>query len=274
VTDNPRHPDNATIFALSLWLAVGIVAFVLCGRAMAGAFDGPTGPAVPLLTTMLTMLASLTAWTLFHRDQSRGDLARRVLDGWIALAPVALIACATAVHASAGTLALLGGLLLCGIGYVVAHVAFRLPSRVAIDSTEKTAVRDSATARVDQHLTGEFVPENLTPLGPTADEVPPHEHFERRSLAGGGEQIEAVLIARFLPRQRQTAVHLPIHPVLPHAPHVECEPLDESAVELQVTAVYGYGVRVEVKRTTGLDTEAAIPVGLLVTTARSEISAA
>lgn len=274
MTDNTRQPDTATIAALSLWLVVGSIAVVLCGRAMAGAFDGPVGPAVPLLSTSAALLASLAAWTLFHRDQTRGDIARRVFDGWIAMVPVALIACATAVQAPAGTLALLGGLLLCGIGYVVAHEAFRLPSWAAIDSADQMAVRHSTAAPVDRHSTGESAPENVTPLGPTADEVPPHEHFERRSLAGGGEQIEAVLIARFLPGQRQTAVHLPIHPVLSRPPHVECEPLDESAVELQVTAVYGYGVRVEVKRTADLDAEAAIPIGLLLTTTDCGVSAA
>jgi hypothetical protein len=260
--------------ALGLWAAAGSVAVVLGGRAMTGAFDGPVGPAVPLLSTSAALLASLAAWTLFHRDQNRGDLARRVLDGWIALAPVALIACATSVQASAGTLALLGGLLLCGIGYVVAHEALRLPSRAASESAEETAVRQSTTAFADRHSKGAFVPDTVTPLGPTADEVPLHEHFDRHSLPGGGEQIEAVLIARFQPGQRQTVVHLPIHPVLPRPPQVECEPLDESAVELQVTAVYGYGVRVEVKRTTGLDAEAAVPVGLLLTTADADLSAA
>src|SRR5690606_12193113 len=137
------------VAALGLWAAVGSVALILCGRAMAGAFISPIGSAIPLLSTGAALLASLTAWTLFHRDQSRGDVARRVFDGWIALAPVALIACANAVHASAGTLALLGGLLLCGIGYVVAHEAFRLPWRAASDSSEEMAVRDSAAPRVD-----------------------------------------------------------------------------------------------------------------------------
>jgi hypothetical protein len=274
VTDNPQHPDAATLIALSLGLGVGSVAVVLTGRAATGAFDAPVHAAVPLLSTTLALLASLTAWTLFHRNQSRGDLGRRVFDGWIAMAPVALIACATAVHASAGTLALLGGLLLGGIGYVVAHEALRLRSQAASASSEEMAVRESAPARVDEHSTGEVVPEDLTPLDSTADNVPPHEHFARRSLADGGEQIEAVLIARFLPGQRQTAVHLPIHPVLPRPPHVECEPLDESTVELQVTAVHGYGVRVEVKRTTDIDAEAAVPVGLLLTTGDCGVSAA
>lgn len=272
--ENPKSIDVAGISALGLWAAVGSVAFVLCGRAMAGAFEGPVGPAVPLLSTCAALLASLAAWTLFHRDQSRGDLARRVFDGWIALAPVALIACATAVHASAGTLALLGGLLLCGVGYVIAHEAFRIQSRAASDPAEETAVRQSTTAPADQHRAAVSALGDVSSLAPAADEVPLHEHFERRSLPGGGEQIEAVLIARFVPGQRQTAVHLPIHPVLSRAPHVECEPLDESAVELQVTAVLGYGVRVEVKRTGRLDAEAAVPIGLLLTTGDCGVSAA
>lgn len=245
---------------------------------MGGAFDVPVGAAIPLLSTTVALLASLLAWTLFHRDQSRGDVGRRMFDGLVALAPVALIACATAVHASAGTLALLGGLLLCGIGYVVGHEALRLPSRAANESTSEATAPHSATAlthaTADNQSAGESVPNTVTSLDSTTDEVPLHEHFDRRSLPGGGEQIEAVLIARFFPGQRQTAVHLPIHPVLPHPPHVECEPLDESAVELQVTAVHGYGIRVEVKRTTSLDTEAAVPIGLLITTVDCGVSAA
>lgn len=242
---------------------------------MAGAFDVPMGAAIPLLSTTATLLASLLAWTLFHRDQSRGDLGRRVFDGLIALSPVALVASATSLHASAATLAMLCGVMLCGIVYVAAYEAIRLETPSAVESlsrhgvgaaplAEGAAVRHSLSSPDDEHSAG----------GQTADETIPHEHFERRVLPGGGEEIEAVLTARFLPGQRQTAVHLPIHPVLPRPPHVECEPLDGSDVELQTTSVYGYGVRVEVKRTADNDAEAAVPIGLLVTTADPDVSAA
>jgi len=105
-----------------------------------------------------------------------------------------------------------------------------------------------------------------SPFDPQAG---PDPHF-------GGIGLVDVLVDQqaLQPGQRQTAVHLPIHPVLPHTPHVECEPLDDSSVHVQVTSSHAYGVRLEVNRTAGIAAEAAVPIGLLLTTSDSGVSAA
>jgi hypothetical protein len=240
---------------------------------MAGALDAPVGAGIPLLVTSVALLASLSGWWLFHRDQRRGDPAQRLFDGLIALAPAAMIAAASSTNASAATLALLSGLLLCGLATMVACEIVRPQSQAGSGSV---ATRDDHMANDAPPVQTMHSSTDLATDDPGRPEgaATLHEHFERRILPGGREEIEAVLIARFLPGQRQTAVHLPIHPVLPHAPHVECEPIDDSAVSVQVTSSHGYGVRLEARRTAGIAAEAAVPIGLLLTTCDTGVSAA
>jgi hypothetical protein len=87
------------------------------------------------------------------------------------------------------------------------------------------------------------------------------QQFVRRQTSDGCEQIEAVLLAHFAPGERETVVHLPIHPNLKGSPHVECEPLDGSPVSTTVTTVQPYGIRIEVKRTAPTD-ELTVPLGV------------
>lgn len=271
---NRNQLDGSTVVALSLWAVVGSVSMVLVGRSMAGTFDAPVSPAVPALATLVVLVMSLRAWTLFYSDQRRADAGRRLLDGLFAVVPAGLTGFATSINATPIALAAVSSLLICGLVWVAAWEGIRL-SRTRQHS-ETATIRDVADAIDDaEDVTTTIPPAHQPVVVAERDDAstPIQQHMSRRTLPTGGEEIEAVLIARFEAGQRQTAVHLPIHPVLPTLPSVECEPLDESVVTVRPTAIHGYGVRIEVKRTESIAVT-DVPIGVLLSTSQSGESAA
>src|SRR5690606_35636617 len=88
------------------------------------------------------------------------------------------------------------------------------------------------------------------------------QQITRRREHDGSERIDAVLRATFGPDERETVLHLPIHPALVRTPYVECEPLDDSPVSMEVTETRPYGVRIEIKRLTGTGQSLSVPIGI------------
>jgi hypothetical protein len=239
---------------------------LLASRALAGAFDVPVGAAVPIVTTTIALLGSLAAWWLFQwaNDRRRGKSlspGRALGVGLSSLAAPALIGWATTVNASPFAAGIVTGILVLGLTAVVVCEGMRL-----------TPDAPHSPARPPEKL----APSAVHPLRPPAallSEAGLMQQFVRKQAADGCEQIEAVLLARFAPGERETAVHLPIHPNLQESPHVECEPLDGSPVSATVTTVQPYGIRIELKRTAATD-ELIVPLGVEISAAGSALSLA
>jgi len=272
VTDKDPHLDVRTISALILWAVVGMASLVLAGRAMSGAFDESVHMSVPILATAVALAMSLGAWALFYGHERSADSGRRLFDGLLVLAPPTLVGFATSVQSAPATLGIVVAILVLGLAFVVARES------VAIVSTSEPRTVSTDDDAGQPEPGGESIlaatPQDGGAREPLAEEFPVQQQMTRRSLTGGGEQIEVVLLAGFQPHERQTAVHLPIQPPLRRAPEVECEPLDESNVTIRPTAVYSYGVRIEVKRSGPVDAAATVPIGLLLSSAESAESAA
>lgn len=248
--------------ALGLWGLTGALSLVLTGRAAAGAFDEAVPGILPVAATIASLAAGLAGWTLFHRSGRRGDVLRRLLDGLLAITPAALIGFSTSATATSLTLAGVASLLTLGICWLVVQEAIR-----PIPGAPGTGTAGSCEAAVTEAPLAAWCDEATGWAGRSTSALDEHicEHFTRRPL-DGGEQIEAVVFARFEAGARQTVVHLPIHPVLRSRPIVECEPLDDASITTTVAAAHTYGIRIDVKRTEQTEVATAIPVGLLVTT--------
>lgn len=270
MADNEKHLDTRTIVALGLWATVGITSLLLAGRAMVGAFDEEAHPALPILVTSVAMIASLSAWSLFHGRQRRFDSGRRLWDGLLALAPPALIGFATCQSSAPTTLGLVVSMLVVGLTCVVLR-----------ESVDMTSVRRPKHVQRGEVCTPRDLNDEASSFsveanaGDEISAVDPSvlQQITRRPLADGGEEIEAVVLAQFHVGERLIVVHLPIHPPFRIAPVVECEPLDVSDITIHVTAAYGYGVRLEAKRSGPTISELSVPIGLLVTS-RSRTEAA
>ncbi len=293
----PEPPvDWRMVAAVGLWSLTGLMAIVLAGRALAGAFDAPVGALVPGLATGFATLGSLGAWVLFNRSQDRRPsigsrfgtgLGRRLTIGLASLTAPALIAWATTVSASPLAPGLVTGILVLGLTAVVVGEGVRIvplaepvAEPLAGEGTQpvgEDAADDMAAPIVDPPplpVAGPTTREPVTPGNDVldsrdsssddsgSDDSDVVQHCSRRREADGTERIEAVLVATFAPGERETALHLPIHPLLCAGPQVECEPLDDSDVTATVTAAHPYGVRVEVRRTSPFDDGLSVPVGI------------
>ncbi len=74
--------------------------------------------------------------------------------------------------------------------------------------------------------------------------------LQRRSLDSGVDLLEGQLTATFDAGAKQTVLHIPFTPPFSAPPHIDCEIADGSDVRIKVGAVFTYGARLELKRTT------------------------
>ncbi len=287
--------DLPAVAALCLWGAIGLL--TLGALARRGAAAGTASEFVVVLAVFVSLTACLAAWSLFHWSGERGDTARRMLDGLLSLVPAAVLGIALAVDSSAFALCLIS--LFLGIGGVFLMlsevVRLGLLDQIPVDETSGAAPGGKIYAK-EARANGRPPSDDAVPaMQPTAGsgvDMPPADpiladapsqalwpagltqRVIRCQPEGGGEEIEAVLIARFSAGERETTLHLPLHPPLTGVPTVETEPLDDEEIEIHVSNARPYGVRLEVRRMGDLSEPAAAAVGLRLTTITAAASAA
>lgn len=255
--------------AIILWTLSVIAAAVLGGRALAGAFDATVSAIVPCVATATTLLMSLLAWHLHVTLTVSSTPMRRLLVGFLSLMPVAVIGFATSVPASPVALGITTGLLLIGIVMLVVSEAVQsgMDSSigvvdVGISRTDEASGEDRAAMAGFEAGQQSAAPAEGLDVGNEDDLV--EQRIVREHSEDGREWIEAELIATFNVGEKETAVHLPIHPALSGTPVVECEPLDASDVSAAVSVVHPYGVRVQVRRNGTLNEPMRVPIGIAV----------
>ena len=272
--------DASPFAAYLLWAAAGGLSLVLAGRALAGAFDEPVVAAVPLAATLLTLSGGLIAWTLFHRHGRRGDVGKRLWDGLLSLLPAAVAGFVAAGHAAPATLAGVTCLIVLGLSYVV----IREGTRIAVDSKSDVVAR-TVEPHSKSSLSQSSPDEQDNSNGRhKVEETHVERHGEAESTISlqvtrlkqpdGSEQIEAVCSVHFDSGERETRVHLPIHPVLRTPPTVEAEPLDDAEISVRPTDVHGYGVALTVRRDGPILEAAETSIGVMITAPAARRSAA
>ncbi len=261
--------DLRRLTAIGLWLLTGIAAVVFGCRAVVGAFDAPISPVLPFLTTSSAMLACTCAWRMHALATASHTAMQRLSSGLLSLVPVAVIGFSTSVHAAPLALGITTGLLLIGLVAVVTFEVLRIDvtDQMPIGVEEHSAVPLRPAAAEESldlpHLMSE--PGTMNDASDSGNIV---QRITRRRNDDGSELIEAELRATFAVGEKETAIHLPIHPVLTGTPLVECEPLDESDVTVSVPLIQPYGIRIEVKRTERLQERLTVSVGVAVMTGR------
>lgn len=133
-------------------------------------------------------------------------------------------------------------------------------------------LREESASPLSTHPSPAAVSEAGLPVDETAavpfgESVPhPSENLETtqwmsRSLNETGDCAEGGCQAVFEAGQKLALIHIPFAPAFAVAPEFECEPLDESDVQIKTAARRSYGVRIEVTRKVDLDSEQTIPLG-------------
>ncbi len=303
-----KHPreldtdlDLQTVAALSLWGGLGMLTLGALARRGADSFASNEFGVV--LTVFIATLTSLGAWSLFHWSKRRGDTARRMLDGLLSLVPPAVLGVTLATGSSAFTLCLIVLFLALGGVFILMGELVQLgslqrslggqasesnpPSSAndagrSVSSSSQSVERNRDPLRagrsshphdVHPHETGRAAP----PMDHVAEAVWPSGLLQRviRSQdESGAEHIEAVVVACFAAGERDTVIHLPLHPPLPGTPVCETEPLGDVPVDIQVNTARPYGVRLDVRRLGDTSASARVPVGLQMTAVEASANAA
>ena len=255
--------------AVMLWGLTAMAALLLCARAVAGAFDEPVNGLIPCLTATVALVATLGAWQLCTRAADSLTPMQRLGIGLSSLASPCVIGYSTSVQASPMSLGVTTGVLLIGLVVVI----FDASMRVSIEMTALPVGNSNSDATPMgtmpmSQLTAEERREPADEIVDQSERPADLSHFTQRLMrtrdTEGGETIEATLDAVCGVGEKVVALHLPIHPVLTGTLEVECEPLDDSDVTVAITTVQPYGIRIEVRRSSRLDEELTVPVGISI----------
>lgn len=84
-----------------------------------------------------------------------------------------------------------------------------------------------------------------------------------RRLSEEGEQIEGWVRVPFARGQRETVVHVAFCPPLASAPEIETEDLEGVGLEIRVAAVFPFGARLSIRRSSPLDESNSDRVGFI-----------
>jgi len=223
--------------ALGLWTALGLLAAVIAGRALAGAMTSSLQAGWFGMWVIAVSGVGAFAGALLPKSD-RTDVLRGHLIGWgiSLIVGAAWLPVATAWQFGAlfGVALIHGGLI-----FVEAWTA-RL---MAISSPD--------VARVPMPIPGNH-PCNNEPIKPCVETSIPEtaNQWMVRRDEEGSEICEGQMRVEFAAGEREVTLHVSFCPPLPSIPHVELEDLDGQGWDLKATAAYSYGIRVTVRRGT------------------------
>ncbi|MBX3440177.1 MAG: hypothetical protein KF861_21995 [Planctomycetaceae bacterium] len=247
--------------AIVLWTVTTSCAGVLVARALSGAFDNRVTAVVPSAATALAAIASLSAWVLSR--QSSGwqpeNTAGRLGIGLLSLAPPALVAWSTTVSASPVAAGTVLGILVLGLTFVVVCEGVAASTVNATDVAAEYLPMDGVGPLESIE---DLEADDIEASELAESEPPAFQRIARYRESDGIERIDAVLHATFAPGERETALHLPIHPVLSGDPQVTCLPLDGSGITAAAAVAHRYGIRIEVKRSGDIRRGDSVPIGI------------
>jgi hypothetical protein len=257
--------------AWAIWILIGTCALVVSGRAIATVW-GPvlSTPAVCALATALVLLG-LAAWSLWLSANGRADRDSQLGSGLLSAAVPLLIGFSLSGGVGIGGLCYLVFLLLASVLAITTQCCQELPAGIeaSVDASSRRipgAMVQASEPRGEPEtvlgLTGTAGPGGAA-CGDAFEDSAVTQRIVRRRTPGG-DFVEALLRVAFQPGEREVALHIPLWPALATTPTVECEPLDDSAVEPRVTVAQTYGVRIEVRRSGSIDAAAVVPLGVQI----------
>jgi hypothetical protein len=269
-----REVDGARLAALGFASTLWLVAIVLLCRAAGGAVREAPPPIVACCLSALSFAIGLCAWQLDMR-RNRTAAVRDLIASGLGGIAAPLIIGLTLAGGSALVIGLTIALAFLSAAWVLAATA--LPGDamdVESDVTPEAGGMLGELPLVAQTRETE-VPEEAEPpangacgddRGPECalDDPEVSQQIVRRMGVDAGESIEALLRVPFRSGERESVMHLPIHPPLSAPPQVECEPLDDADVSIQVTAARRFGVRIEVRRPPPCELPAEVAVGVTI----------
>lgn len=277
--------DYCTVFALSVWSAITLIAAVLISRRLGGAFRADLGAAVPCVSATLALLVSLAANTLWSAANSAVSGRKQVMAGAVTLLPPLTVAAAlwnspsTLIGGYLAALSVLSALAIIVIGNL-SRVAGGGPQLFGINNGRGEVLLPIADRRGSQRSGDDApaapclpaMPSNAgaalpvdEPLDDEADECDPSilQWITRRQLAGGAEAVEGSLRMHFGPGEQSAVAHVSFVPPLCDRPRAECQALVDFDGRVRIGLAQAYGLRIEARRSKSDSGPISIDVGFL-----------
>lgn len=269
-----RSPgDLRTVFALTVWSGITLLAAVLISRRVGGAFRSDIGTSVPCLVATLAFLLSMAANALWCTVHSSASVRKQVVAGAMTLVPPLVLAAALWTFPSAFISGYLAALLVLS---VLATIVIRdLTSSPASERRQGSVPLPIADERVE-HLPRAERPKTSCPLTEAVGSAPIDETIDeeagegdpsvlqwmaRRQLPAGGEAVEGSIRIHFEPGERSAVAHVSFIPPLPDRPSAECQVLVDFEGRVRIGVAQAYGLRIEARRSESGLKAASIDVG-------------
>jgi hypothetical protein len=285
-----------TAFAITVWSFVTLIAVVLIGRRVSGAFQTDVGSAVPCIAATIAVLLSLAANAVWCTLNAYGSSRKQIVAAALTLLPPLTIGCALWTSHSTLVGGYLGGL---GLIAAVATVAISDLSPDAASRLQAIATEmQKETAFRPQRNQGGAVPIYVTELSESIDPVaasddrsdsPVDEFVEdeteeldpsilqsmtRLLLDDGTEAVEGSVRIYFGPGERTAAAHVAFTPPLTDRPRVECQALSDFEGRVRIGVAQSYGIRIEARRSELARDAVCVDVGFSAHVAKAQSAAA
>ena len=287
-----RGPDDfRTVFAMSIWSAITLIAAALIARRVGGAFRANIGAATPCLAATVACLASMAAHALWSSANSAASGRKQFVAGAVTLIPPLALAGAFWTSPSAFIGGYLAALMILS---VLATIVIRDLSAGGAGRAQWFPIdlpQGPATSPISDHRAryshGGNHPEALCPPNVAAeanarvaaDETPDETNEEtideetgagdpsilqwmtRRQLADGAETVEGSVRIHFAPGERSAVAHVSFVPPLSDQPRAECQVLVDFDGRVRIGVAQAYGLRIEARRSEPTPHGISIDVG-------------
>ncbi len=281
--------------AAGLLTGVCLLSAVVMSRRAAGAASSLPSVWAACLIAAAVMAVGVLSIALFSRRATVLGMPERLLVGGLSLLPGLVLGLALIPESSGAGLAALIGVFATLLGASVGlresvaggvqHSLVTTPgvpdSALVCDSNEivtsptsswVAAVEPPATPELGAHFARPQPRENVVVTHHSdtgiANESPPHPstdpevvQWQARAVRDGHETLEGGMRVRFAAGVKQVALHLPFAPAFESLPTFDAEPLDDAEIEIVVTSLHAYGVRLEVRSKSRCEHDRLIEIG-------------
>ena len=280
-TTLPSTSSSRRSLAAGLLTGVCLLSAVVLSRRAAGAASSLPSAWVACLIAAAVMTVGVVSIAIFSRRSAALGVPERLLVGGLGLLPGLVLGLALLPTSSGAGIAALIGIFVTLLG---ASVGLR-------ESVEREVLSSPFCAQepdreVDCRLSlrertsfrGAKGDNEATPIDPDAceeaeeldltDESAPHPsadpevvQWQTRAVRDGQETLAGGMRVRFAAGVKQVALHLPFAPAFESLPSFDAEALDDADVEVVVTSLHAYGVRLEVRSRSRCEQDRLIEIG-------------
>ncbi len=292
----PSRNELRTGFAITVWSFLTLIAAVLIGRRVSGAFQMDIGSAAPCIAATIAVLLSIAANAVWCTVNASASSRGQIIAAALTLLPPLTIGCALWTSHSASVGGYLGGLSLIAAVATVAISDLSPGTNSWLQATATELQKESAY-RPKQNQ-GRAVPTEVTEVSESIDPVAasdersdsPVEEFvddeteeldpsilqsmTRRLLDDGTEAVEGSVRIYFGPGERTAAAHVAFTPPLTDRPRVECQALSDFEGRVRIGVAQSYGLRIEARLSGPARDAVCVDVGFSAHVAKAQNAAA